>query len=301
MSGETTEPWTIQRLLTWTSGHFERQKRDAPRLAAEILLSEALGCRRIDLYARYGEVPQETALARYRDWVRRHAQGEPVAYLVGYRDFYSLRFAVSPAVLVPRPETEQLVLEAIEWCQRRKAEHPQRELRILDMGTGSGCIAVTLAQQLPDVRLVAVDISPAALEVARANAAAHRVEDRIRFLESDLDAAIPAGERFELLVSNPPYVGQQETGGSLAADVLKYEPALALFGGPVGSELTGRMVEMAARRLEPGGRMMLETSPFIAPACAGMIRENGAFSEPVIRKDLGRHDRILIADRLAQP
>lgn len=297
MTETTVDPWTIQRLLVWTAGHFEKQGRDAPRLAAEILLSEALGCRRIDLYARFGEVPAEPALSRFRDWVRRHAVGEPVAYLVGYRDFYSLRFLVNRSVLIPRPETEQLVVEAISWCQKRLSIVPQDPLQILDLGTGSGCIAVTLARQLPTAVVTAADISPAALDVARQNAGTHAVSGRIQFVQSDLDAAIPSADRFDLVISNPPYIGRNEKG-TLDPMVREHEPAEALFGGDEGSELTARIIELTGRRLKPGGRLLLETSPFIAVACAGLVQQQGGFSEPRILKDLDRHDRVILADRL---
>ncbi len=297
MTQATAEPWTIQRLLVWTAGHFGKHERDAPRLAAEILLSEALGCKRIDLYARFNEVPAEPQLARYRDWVKRHAAGEPVAYLVGYRDFYSLRFAVNKDVLIPRPETEQLVLESIGMCEQRRASQPDAPIRVLEIGTGSGCIAVTLAQQVTEIAITAVDISPEALSVARTNAEANRVADRIDFLESNLDAAIPAEQQFELIVSNPPYVGRNESG-TLDECVRQHEPSLALFGGDVGTEITARIIDLAARRLVPGGTLIFETSPIVAAGCAELVRQSGKFDEPKILKDLSKLERIIRAERL---
>jgi len=296
MTEASAEPWTIQRLLVWTAGHFGKHGREMPRLAAEVLLSEALGCKRIDLYARFNDVPVEPQLVRYRDWVRRHAAGEPVAYLVGYRDFYSLRFAVNNHVLIPRPETEQLVLEAIGFCEKRLASHPDDKVRVLEIGTGSGCIAVTLAQQVKEIEIVAVDVSPEALVVARQNAETHQVADRIEFLESDLDARIEANRQFDLIVSNPPYVGRNESG-TLDESVRKHEPALALYGGDVGTEITGRIIELSSRRLAPGGVLIFETSPLVAAGCASLVRESGHFGEPGILKDLAKLDRIIRAGK----
>ncbi len=321
MSQTTAEPWTIQRLLVWTAEHFQRHRRDAPRLAAEILLSEALGCRRIDLYARFTEVPPDAALARYRDWVRRHAAGEPVAYLVGYRDFYSHRFEVTPAVLIPRPETEQVVLEAIGLARafsESKVEQlppiahprtvtsppspdsiPSHPIRVLEIGTGSGCIAITLALEVPQATITAVDISSAALEVAQRNAAKllpSEPDQRIRFLESDLDSTLPSGDQFDLIVSNPPYIGRQEQG-TVAPDVRQHEPPLALFGGEQGSEFTARLIAMATRRLVPGGGLVFETSPFIGPTCRDLLQQSGHFTSIRLLKDLAKHDRVLVAVR----
>ncbi len=297
MTQPSAEPWTIQRLLGWTAGHFEAHGRDAARLAAEVLLSEALGCKRIDLYARYGEVPGEPHLSRYRDWVKRHAAGEPVAYLVGYRDFYSLRFAVNSDVLIPRPETEQLVLETIGICQQRQSANPGANVSVLEIGTGSGCIAITLAKQLPTVRLTAVEVSAAALDIARKNAASHEVAECIEFLESDLDQGLAPDRVFDVIVSNPPYVGRSEKG-TLDDTVREHEPALALYSGEDGMEITGRIIEIAGDRLVPGGTLIFETSPFIAARCADLIRQSGKFGDLRIIRDTFKKDRFIRAEKL---
>ena len=150
------QPWTIKRLLDWTTEHFQSWDRESPRLCAEILLAEALGCQRIELYTQFDRVPDEQPLGRYRDWVKRHAKGEPVAYLVGHKEFYSLRFEVNSQVLIPRPETEHLVIAGIDAA---KALNKSR-LQILDIGTGSGCVAITLAKQIENCEVLATDISP---------------------------------------------------------------------------------------------------------------------------------------------
>ncbi len=290
MSQTGDQPWTIQRLLVWTTDFFKQKGRDTPRLAAEVLLSEALGCRRIELYTRYEEVPVEPHLGRFRDWVKRHAAGEPVAYLVGQRDFYSQSFRVTSDVLIPRPETELLVVETLDALKQSNVPHPL----VIDVGTGSGCIAISIATHAPQARLVAVDISPAALEIARENAATNQVSDRIKFLESDLLAAVPPDLVPEVIVSNPPYVGRSEVG-TLAEDVRKYEPDLALFGGDQGDELTSRLIEQAAERLAPGGWLIFETSPMLATRCLERVQATGRFSTAVIKKDLARLDRAIVA------
>lgn len=290
MSQTADQPWTIQRLLVWTTDFFKQKGRDAPRLAAEILLAEALGCRRIELYTRYEEVPVEPHLNRYRDWVKRHAAGEPVAYLVGHRDFYSQGFRVTSDVLIPRPETELLVVEALDALKQLNRPQPL----IVDVGTGSGCIAVAIASQAPQAKLIALDISPAALAIARDNAATHQLEDRIEFLQSDLLESLPAAVAPDVIVSNPPYVGRSEAG-TLAEDVRKYEPELALFGGEQGDELTGRLIEQAAQRLAPGGWLIFETSPMLAAHCLERVVATGKFDQSQIKKDLSRLDRAVIA------
>ncbi|MFN6110336.1 MAG: peptide chain release factor N(5)-glutamine methyltransferase [Planctomycetota bacterium] len=290
MSQTADQPWTIQRLLVWTTDFFKQKGRDAPRLAAEVLLAEALGCRRIELYTRYEEVPAEPHLSRYRDWVKRHAAGEPVAYLVGHRDFYSLGFRVTPDVLIPRPETELLVVETLDALKQLNRPHPL----VVDVGTGSGCVAVAIASQASPARLFAVDISPAALAIARENATAHKLEDRIEFLQSNLLENLPPAIVPDVVVSNPPYVGRNEVG-TLAEDVRKYEPESALFGGERGDELTARLIEQAAQRLAPGGWLIFETSPMLAARCLEKVRETGAFAQGQIKKDLARLDRAIVA------
>lgn len=290
MSQTADQPWTIQRLLVWTTDFFKQKGRDAPRLAAEVLLAEALGCRRIELYTRYEEVPVEPHLSRYRDWIKRHAAGEPVAYLVGHRDFYSQGFRVNSDVLIPRPETELLVVETLDALKQLNRPQPL----IVDVGTGSGCIAVAIASQAPQAKLIALDISPAALAIARENAAAYKLEERIEFLQSDLLAGLPAAAVPDVIVSNPPYIGRSEVG-TLAEDVRKYEPELALFGGEQGDELTGRLIEQAAQRLAPGGWLIFETSPMLAARCLERVVATGRFDHSQIKKDLARLDRAIVA------
>ena len=290
MSETSTEAWTIQRLLQWTAEYFQRQQRDAPRLAAEVLLAEALGCRRIDLYARFTEVPDGPQLTKFRDWVKQHAAGKPVAYLVGHRDFYSLRFTVDSNVLIPRPETELLVVESLDALKQFKDSTPI----VVDVGTGSGCIAIALAKHNLQARVIAADVSEAALAVAKANAQQNNVSDRIEFLESDLLKALDATIQPHLIVSNPPYVGRSEQG-TLDENVRRFEPELALYGGDQGDELIERLVRESAVRLVFGGFLIFETSPMLAARCQKMVERSGQFSSCQIKRDMAKLDRAIVA------
>src|SRR5262249_4641274 len=175
-----SETWTVRRLLEWTEDFLRKKGVEGPRLEAQILLAHALGCQKIELYVRHDEEPAEDKRTAFREMIRKRAEGMPVAYLVGYREFYSLPFTVSPAVLIPRPETETLVMQALGLMRSMESPH------VLDLGTGSGCIAITLAKQHKSVRVTAVDVSALALELASANAKRHGISDRVTFLEGDL-------------------------------------------------------------------------------------------------------------------
>jgi release factor glutamine methyltransferase len=283
--------WTIQRLLDWTTGYFREHGAAQPRLEAEVLLAEALGCQRIFLYTRFDEEPDEVTRTRFRAWVSRHARGEPVAYLVGHREFFSLRFLVDKRVLIPRPETEHVVSEALDFLR-----HRDRPANVVDVGTGSGNIVVTLAKHSETSLLTAVDISATALELARKNAALHGVENRIRFVESDLLDAVDPSEQFDLIVSNPPYIGTAEQG-TVDASVSGYEPHTALFSGSDGCQIIERLIDVAARRLIPGGQLIFEMSPLIADRCRQRIQNHDGLQEVRIVKDLAGHQRVLVAKR----
>ena len=284
-----TQAWTNKRLLDWTTEHFTDKGFEGGRLDAEILLAEALGCQRIQLYTQFNEVPEEARLATFRDWVKRRAKGEPVAYLVGHKEFYSLSFEVNSNVLIPRPETEHIVVQAVDLA---KGFSPH--CSILDVGTGSGCIAVTLAKQIENAQLVAVDISSDALEVAQRNANKHEVQERIEFMQSDLLASVPGDRKFDLIISNPPYIGTKEEG-TVDESVRQYEPAVALFSGDDGTDAIRGLVQQSAQRLNAGGFLVFETSPIIFDACLGIVSESGAFAEPETIKDYSGHRRIISA------
>lgn len=284
------QAWTVKRILEWTTRHFAERGCETPRLDAEILLAHVRVCRRIELYTRYDEVLSDAQRQAMRALVKRRAAHEPVAYLVGSREFYGRSFAVGPEVLIPRPDTETLVLHLLDFLATR------RQPRALELGTGSGCICVTAAAHIPDLRVVAVDVSPGALQMAQHNAERHGVADRIAFLEGDLFAPVDPSERFDAIVSNPPYVRSGELE-ELEPDVRLHEPRLALDGGPQGMAVAERIIECAADYLVSGGLLALELSPSLMHVAVASINATGAFATPVILKDAGPRERVIAATK----
>jgi release factor glutamine methyltransferase len=292
----TSEPWTVGRLLTWTTDYLKKSGSESARLDAEVLLAEARGCERIMLYTAYSEEVPEEVRNKFRTLVKRRAEGCPVAYLVGRREFFSLTFEVTPDVLIPRPETEHVVTATLDALKERSAELGPAV--VADVGTGSGAIAVAVAKHAPEVRVVATDVSEAALAVARRNAERHGVADRVELLAGDLLAPVDAGVRFAVVAANLPYIGTAEQG-TVADEVRKHEPHVALFAGSVGDELIARLIPQAAERLEPGGWLVLELSPMLAEGVAQRIQQDGRFEPASIAKDLAGLARIVKAKRLS--
>lgn len=255
--------WTIGRLVQWTTDHLTRRDVSDARLSAEVLLASAAGCRRIELYTRFEQTLADDVLERFREWVRRAARGEPIAYLVGEKEFYSLAFAVTPAVLIPRPETEVLVQCVIDHCNAVAMRSP----RLLDLGTGSGCIAVTVATQLSGATIVATDTSREALELAESNAARHGVSgqqagsaSRVRFVEADRLSlppdCVPNGG-FDVIMSNPPYV-PKDAMDALHPTVRDFEPHAALTDGGDGLSFYQSVASDAPGLLATGGVVFVE-------------------------------------------
>jgi release factor glutamine methyltransferase len=256
----TEQPWTVGRLLDWTANFLKQKGSESPRLDTEVLLAHAIGCRRIDLYTRYEEIAADEGRQRFRDLIRQRIEGCPVAYLVGRKEFFSLEFAVNRSVLIPRPDTECLVNECLRLAKEMAEPH------VLDIGTGSGNIAVAVAHQVKKARVTAVDLSAEALAVAAGNAAKYKLTERIRFLQGDLFAPIPAGERFDFVLSNPPYIAAEDIS-KLPVGVREHEPHLALDGGPGGYAVFDRLIDQARNYLKPGGYLILEIgSPQEGPA-----------------------------------
>lgn len=285
----TTEAWTVGRILDWTTQHLKKNGSETPRLDAELLLAHCRGCARIQLYVQFAEIVSDEQRSRMRDLVKRRAAHEPVAYLIGYREFYSLRFEVSRDTLIPRPETESLVLEVTKLLTERPAA------RLLDIGTGSGCIAIAATKNLPRIQTTAVDLSPAALAVARRNAATHGVADRIEFLESDLFAAVPPEERFDVIATNPPYVADEEMD-ELPPDVRLHEPHSALKAGPKGMTVIARIIPAAIPFLAEDGWLLIELDPAQVTAATGLLKEQGYRNVRSI-KDMSGDQRIVAAQR----
>ena len=274
------QPWTVARLLDWTAKYLTEKGSESPRLDTEVLLAHSLGCKRIDLYTRHDEVVTDDSRQRF--------EGCPVAYLVGRKEFYSLEFEVSRAVLIPRPDTETVVEECLKLAKA------MTEPTILDVGTGSGCLAVTVAKYCKQARLTAVDISAEALEVATRNAAKHGVAERIRFVQGDLFEPLAEGEAFDFVLSNPPYIPHDDIAG-LAAGVRDFEPHMALDGGRDGLEMLGRLVAGAPVRLKPSGYLIVEIgSPQEKPA-RERIQAVPGFELAKTVHDSAGHPRVLRA------
>jgi release factor glutamine methyltransferase len=291
------EPWTIGRLLSWTVEYLGKHGADNPRLDAEVLLAEARGCKRIDLYTAYGEPATDEIRTAFRELVRRRAEGTPVAYLVGRREFYSLDFEVNPDVLIPRPETELLVVALLDHVKKRPAS--EATIQIADVGTGSGVLAVCAAKYVAKAHVTAIDISPAALVVARRNAERHSVAERITFVEGNILSTEPPEPRFDYIVSNPPYVSASEME-QLDRDVRDHEPELALRAGDKGTDVIAPLIEQAAIRLKPGGVLLIELSPMIAGEVEQLLQQQPSLNPGPTIRDLAGHGRIVQATRQAQ-
>jgi release factor glutamine methyltransferase len=263
-------------------------------LAAELLLMHALGRNRTWLYS-YPETLLEPVVAeKYFALIARRAAGEPTQYLTGKQEFWGLEFEVNPAVLIPRPETEHVIEVALERLESRGAGAP---LRVADVGTGSGCIAVALARELPRAEIFATDCSAAALEVAGRNAARHGVSDRIRFMNCDLLSGVErSGTQFDLIVSNPPYVARDDAG-QLQREVRDHEPDAALFGGPTGVEIYSRLVEQAGPLLRCGGILALELGHNSAAHVQELLGPQLGWTSVKVTNDLAGIPRVITAER----
>lgn len=264
---------------------------ESPRLEAEVLLRTALGLpERSHLYLAPGEPVARDAERRYFEMLRRRVSGEPLAYVVGEKEFFSLSFLVGDAVLIPRPATEHVVEAAVEWCRRRRWSGPATAL---DVGTGSGCVAVALAAGEPRLRVTAVDVSGEALRVAKENVRRHRLASRVRLIRCDLVSAVDPRRRFDLIVSNPPYVTSAEYE-RLPSEVRR-EPRAALLAGDDGLLFYRRIFREALPLLAPDGLLVLELNPNTAEAVSVAARKAGLACE--IRKDYSGADRVLLARR----
>jgi release factor glutamine methyltransferase len=272
----------------------------SPRMNAELLLMFTIDCDRAYLYGHPERELTAEELRRYQEALVRRAAGEPAQYITGHQEFWGMDLIVSPAVLIPRPETEHvveavigIVRDAASRDDARQARAPApSELRIADVGTGSGAIALALAREFPTGEIDATDISPEALEVARANAARHELSSRIRFRQIDLLTAFPAAT-FDFVVSNPPYVGESEED-QVQLEVRKFEPRSAVFAGPTGLEVIGNLVPQARDALKPGGWLVFEISGTIAEGVRQLLSN---WERVNIRKDLQGIPRVAVAQK----
>jgi release factor glutamine methyltransferase len=281
-------------------------------LAAEVLLMHVLGRDRAWMYSHPEEILVPTAAEKYRNLLTRRAAGEPTQYLTGHQEFWGLDFEVTPAVLIPRPETEHVMEVALARLGERgfkihlDSGAPRETLHIADVGTGSGCLAIALAYELPHAEIIATDISAAALEVARRNASRlsvppHDLAGRIHFIHADLLPALPAenpSPRFDLIVSNPPYIADPESA-TLQREVRDHEPHSALFAGPTGIEIYMRLVDEAQKQLRDRGILVLELGHDSADAVRALFdAASSSWTNVAITMDLAGIPRVLAADRV---
>jgi release factor glutamine methyltransferase len=286
----------LKQSLTAAITRLTAEQVPSPRMNAELLLMFTLDCGRAYFFAHPERELTADEIARYDHALAQRSSGVPAQYITGHQEFWGMDLIVTPAVLIPRPETEHLieaVLDLVGRAPLRQAQgklSPDNSLHIADVGTGSGCIALALAKELPQAQIEATDISAAALEVARANAARHRLESRIEFRESDLLAGSP-DNTFDFIVSNPPYVGDSEAD-TVQLEVRKFEPRDAVFAGPTGTEVIARLIPQAHATLKPGGWLLLEVSGTIAEKVMGMLQH---WEEVSAKSDLQSIPRVIQA------
>jgi release factor glutamine methyltransferase len=288
------ERWTIQKLLNWITDFLTQKDVDGPRLSAELLLTHVLGLSRIELYTLFDRQVEPAKLEILRGLVKRCGEQEPVAYLVGRCEFYSLPLKITRDCLIPRPETELLVERAIEFLRKRSGTQ-----QALDLCTGSGCIAAAVAKSCKDCSIIATDICDKALAVAAENLSALKLTHKVKLLCGDLFDPIIAGldaAKFDLIVSNPPYVSDAEFA-KLDKNVKDYEPRGALYGGADGLDIYRRMIAGVGDFLKPDGAVMLEIGYAQGDAMRKLLESAGLFAEVRIEKDFARNDRVAIAKR----
>jgi release factor glutamine methyltransferase len=289
--------WTVRRILEWTTAYFAKKDVDPARLSAELLLAHVLAMPRIKLYVEYDRVLAHRELSTYRELVQRAVNQEPIAYLTGRAHFFNLEFDVTRDVLIPRPDTETLVENVLQLARHQSGlEAP----RVLDLCTGSGCIAAAIAHHLKPATVIATDLSPAAVEIARQNIQKLGLEERVIIEQGDLFEPISRlvdPRPFDLIVSNPPYIptAQIET---LDRSVRDYEPLTALDGGLDGLAIHRRILNGAPNRLVAGGRVFLEIAFDQGEAAMQVAAEHAAtFVDPRLLKDFGGRDRVLTLRR----
>ena len=286
--------WNIQRLLRWITQYFTEKKVDLPRLSAELLVSSVLGLSRIELYTQFDKIISKDKLEELHKLVKRAAQNEPVAYLTGKTEFYSIELNINKSCLIPRPETELLVERAIDFLRGRGGKQ-----LICDLCTGCGCIAVAIAKNYADCEIIATDISSESLQTAVQNIKKFNLSNRIKLLCRDLfEPFIPQIEtaKFDLIVCNPPYVTAADYE-LLAKNVKDYEPKEALYGGVDGLDVYRRIAEQVDEFLKADSALMLEIGYSQGQAVRELLEKTGVFSQIQIEKDFSNNNRVVIAKK----
>ena len=286
--------WTIQKLLNWITDYFTNKGIESSRLSAELLLSGVLEMKRIELYTQFDKVVSQPQLDKLHNLVKRAGENEPVCYLVGKTEFYSLELDITPHCLIPRPETELMVERAIEFLRGRTGTQ-----LVCDLCTGCGCIAVAIARNYPDLDMIATDICDTALETAAKNIEKHQLKRQIKLLCGDLfDPIIGQLDtgKFDIIVCNPPYVSASEYE-ALDKNVKDYEPKAALFAGVDGLDIYRRICETADRFLKPDAALMMEIGYSQGQAVRELLEQTGCYTGIKIEKDFHDNDRIATAIR----
>jgi len=285
--------WTIKRLLNWTTQYFTKNCIENPRLDAEVLLADSLKTNRLSLYLNYDKPLQRDELRDYKKIIRRRAKRKPLQYIIGYQEFWSLKFKVNEGVLIPRPETEVLLEEALNILLHVKPS--KNRIDILEIGTGSGAIAITLAKEIRKGTIIATDISDTAIKIAKENARMHGVENCVTFLKGSLFQPVRENVGlFNLVISNPPYIPTVDFK-NLQPEVRDFEPRIALDGGEEGLRFYHQIIPQVGRYLAKDGWLMLEVGKGQSDKVEELIESTGGFHPPSIVKDLSGVERVIKA------
>jgi len=292
----TTDQWTIAGILSWTQGHFEKWRPETPRLDAELLLAFVLGCSRLDLYLKADQPLNQKERKAYRELVQQRADGCPIAYLIGEKEFWSLTLEVNKNTLIPRPDTETLVENTVVQIQNWQIKHPESQCLIAELGTGTAAIPLAICAEVKNLHIIAVDCSKDVLEVAERNMERHKSllsprNNLIELVESNLFSKINPTEKLDFIISNPPYIPSKKIS-SLQVDIMQYEPLIALDGGPDGLSFYRYLLETAPSLLTPEGEMFLEIGFDQQANLNLLLKEFPDWKTSVFQPDLQGNDRV---------
>ena len=292
----TTDQWTIAGILSWTQGHFEKWRPETPRLDAELLLAFVLGCSRLDLYLKADQPLNQKERKAYRELVQQRADGCPIAYLIGEKEFWSLTLEVNKNTLIPRPDTETLVENTVVQIQNWQIKHPESQCLIAELGTGTAAIPLAICAEVKNLHIIAVDCSKDVLEVAERNMERHKSllslrNNLIELVESNLFSKINPTEKLDFIISNPPYIASKNIS-SLQVDITQHEPLIALDGGPDGLSFYRYLLETAPSLLTPEGEMFLEIGFDQQANLNLLLKEFPDWKTSVFQPDLQGNDRV---------